>query len=123
MKLSNIGFDRYDEVMAKVPTLIENLAKNKEFSAMMYKGDLNPTDLESAKQMVQKRISEHFPKLMISAKNEIVAYLALLDGVTEKEFAEKTTIGEMVKGVSDMLNDVAFINFFGLYQTPNTEQA
>lgn len=122
MKLSDIGFDRYDEVMAKAPELIKNLAENKEFNAMMFRGDINPSDLESAKQIIQERVSEHFPKLMINAKKELIAYFALLHGVTEKEFAEKATIGDMVSGVSEMMKDVAFINFFGCCQTPNTEQ-
>lgn len=121
MKLCDIGADRYDEVMAAVPALIENLAKNKEFSAMMFRGDINANDLKTAKQIMQKRISEHLPKLMVNAKKELCAYFSLLDGVSEAEFAKKMTIGTMISGITEMLNDAAFINFFGLYQTPSME--
>lgn len=124
MKLCDIGADRYDEVMAAAPELIKNLAKNKEFSAMMFRGDINVNDPETAKtakQIMQKRVSEHLPKLMVNAKKELCAYFALLDGVSEEEFSEKMTIGTMISGITEMLNDAAFINFFGLYQTPSME--
>ncbi len=121
MKLSDIGADRYDKVIAAVPELIENLAKNKEFSAMMFRGDLDVNDLETATQKMQKRISEHLPKLMVNAKKELCAYFALLDGVSETEFTEKMTVGTMMNSITEMLKDAAFIRFFGLYQIPSTE--
>lgn len=121
MKLCDIGFDRYDEVMAKVPELIENLAKNEEFKAMMFRDDLDPSDLKAAQKLLEDRVAQHFPKLMLSAKKELIAYFALIEGVSEEEYTKNLTVGGMIGGVSDMLRDKAFLNFFGLHQTHSTE--
>lgn len=121
MKLSDIGADRYDEVMSKVPELIKNLAKNKDFNAMMNRGGLDPENLESARAAAGKRIMEYFPKLMLSAKKELIAYFSLLEGKGEEEYAKKMTVGSMISGVNEMVQDVAFLNFFGLYLSPDTD--
>lgn len=121
MRLSDIKADRYDEVMAAVPELIENLAKNETFNAMMFRGDLDASDLKAAQKKMTERISEYLPKLMTSAKKELVEYFALLDDVSADEYAKNLTIGSMFNGIEEILKDKVFLNFFALYQTHTTE--
>lgn len=122
MRLCDIGSERYFEVMEKAPALIEKLAANEEFKAMMFKDDLNVEgDKKNAINVMNSRVLKHLPKLMVDAKEDLVSYFALVNGVSEEEYAEKMTIGTIFGEILEALGDKVFLNFFYSYQIPSSE--
>ncbi len=122
MKLYDISSERYSEVMEAAPALIEKLAANEEFKAMMFKDDLDVKgDAKNAQKILSDRVLKHLPKLMVSAKTELVSYFALLNGVSEAEYAQNMTVGKVFDEILDALNDKVFLNFFYSYQTHSSE--
>lgn len=123
MKLSEIKDESRFGVLDEAAVVIEKLAKNEDFKAMMFKDDLDFKDnAETAKQVLNNRVLKNMPKLMKGAKNDLVAYFALVEGVSETEWTKDMTLGKIFNGVVEMLNDSIFLNFFYSYQTPSAEK-
>lgn len=123
MRLSDIKDEERFGVVDEAAAIIERLAKNEDFKAMMFKDDIDPnTDPKIMAQIMNKRVLAHMPKLMRSAKTDIVAYLAVVEGVSEEEYSKDLSLGKIFNGVLEMIKDPIFINFFYLSQTPSAEQ-
>lgn len=123
MRLSDIKDEERFGVVDEAAAIIERLAKNEDFKAMMFKDDIDPkTDPKIMAQIMNKRVFAHMPKLMRSAKADIVAYLAVVEGISEEEYSKDLSLGKIFNGVLEMIKDPIFINFFYLSQAPSAEQ-
>lgn len=116
MKLSDIKDESRFGILDEAAVLIEKLAKNEDFRAMMFKDDIDPnTSRGEAGAIMSQRIKKGLPHLMSTASAEIAEYLALVEGVSVEEYKKDMTLGKLFVGVTDMLNDPIFLNFFYLY--------
>lgn len=124
MRLADIKDESRFGVLDEATAIIEKLSKNEVFKAMMFKDDLNfQTDAETAKQVLNNRVLGNLPKLMKSAKSDLIAYFACVEGISEEEYTKDMTLGKIFNGVIEMLNDPIFLNFFYSYQTPSAEKS
>lgn len=122
MKLSEIKDESRFGVLDEAAAIIERLGQNEDFKNMMFKDDIDgKMDKQSAARLMNKRVYANMPKLMRSAKRDIVTYLALVEGVSEEEYSKDLTLGKLFSGVVEMMNDPVFLNFFYLSQTQCAE--
>lgn len=122
MKLSDISDESRFGVLDEAAAIIERLGQNEDFKNMMFKDDIDTKlDKQSAARLMNKRVYANMPKLMRSAKKDIAAYLALVEGVSEEEYSKDLTLGKLFNGVVEMMNDPVFLNFFYLSQTQCAE--
>lgn len=109
MRLSDVRGERTLDVIADLVEPIANIAQDED-AALLFK----PRPLKKGQTREQEfgeRCRKAVPALLRSHKQDVVAILATIAGVTQEEYMEGMTLSSIVKDVYELLTDEAFIGF------------
>lgn len=110
MRLSEIRGDRVFDVIADIIEPCCNIAQDKEASALFDRTQERPEGV-SAKDFVLDRVKRSMPTLMRSHKDDLIAILSSVEGVSPEEYRESLTIPKLIEGVYETLTDDDLLAF------------
>ena len=99
MKLSEIKGDRALEVIADIMEPISNLLSD-------------PETKNALKNNGQKPIVKVLPKIIKTHKDDIYKMLAILDGVSVKEYSEQSNMVKIINDFTDVVMDESIQSLF-----------
>lgn len=111
MKLSDVKGERSFTILKDAVPYIAKLAKNKYFKKIFDKNGI-PENTDEQQEFMLKRITDNVPDLIVNAKDDIAAYLALLEGVPTEDFVKNASGEKVIGGVLEMFTDEYFRTFF-----------
>lgn len=109
MKLSDIKGERTLDVIADLIDPIANIAQDKDVSEM-FKQQAVPNGME-AREFFAARMRKGMPVLLKGHKDDIIAILATIEGVSPDEYAESLNLAKIIKDFMELVTDEAFIGF------------
>lgn len=110
MRLSEIKGERVFDVIADIIEPVCNIAQDKDASEIFDRSVKRPDDVTAA-EFVLSRIKRAMPKLMRSHKDDLVAILSAIEGVSAEEYLEGLTMPKLIQGVYEILTDEDLLAF------------
>lgn len=110
MRLSDIKGERTLDVIADIIDPIANIAEDSAAAALFRREKL--PEGETPKGFMLQRVRKHLPQLLKSHKEDIIAILAAIEGVSAVEYAEKLDLVKLTKDFTELLTDEAFTQLF-----------
>lgn len=110
MRLSDIKGERTLDVIADIIDPIANIAEDSA-AASLFRREKLPEG-ETPKGFMLQRVRKHLPQLLKSHKEDIIAILAAIEGVSAVEYAEKLDLVKLTKDFTELLTDEAFTQLF-----------
>lgn len=101
MRLSQVKGDRCFEVIADVIEPLTAIAQDEHAKAV-FAGD---------QKGLMTRIVKHAPHIIKGHKDDLVAVMAAIEGVTAEEYAEGLTMAKLLKDVYELLTDEELVAF------------
>ena len=118
MRLSDIRGERVLDVIADMAAPVINIASDKEAVAFFERRP--PKEGQTPHEALAERMKVAAHVLMKGHRDDLVAILATLDGVTVEEYVEGMTLGSVLMDVFELLTDEAFEDFLSS-QRPTEE--
>lgn len=115
MKLSDIKGERTLDVIAEVIEPIANLAEDKDVTALFTRQRL-PQGM-TANEFLIARIKKAAPKLLKKHKEDVIAILATIEGISPQEYGANLNLVKLISDCVDLLADDAFHALFMPAQT------
>lgn len=115
MKLSDIKGDRVLDVIADIINPIAHIAQDKDVAAM-FKREAVPEGME-ARDFFAKRMCKGLPALLKGHKEDVIAILAAIEGVTPEEYTNTLNLAKLFTDTMELLTDEAFIGFLSSSKT------
>lgn len=109
MRLSDVKGERVLDVIAEIAVPAINIASDED-ALRFFKAE-KPEDGQTATEAFADRMKVAAPALMKAHRDDFVAILAALDGVTVEEYVEGMTLGSVLVDVFELLTDEAFEDF------------
>ena len=109
MKLSEVKGERTIDVIAEIIEPIANIAQD-DVARELFSRKPCPDGMEPSDFMAQ-RIKGAAPKLLKDHKQDVVAVMAAIEGVTPEEYTEGLNLAKLVKDLVDMVTDEALVAF------------
>ena len=110
MRLSEIKGDRVFDVIADIIEPCCNIAQDKEASALFDRKQKRP-DGVSAKDFVLDRVKRSLPTLMRTHKDDLIAILSSIEGVSPDEYRESLTMPKLIEDMYETLTDEDLLAF------------
>lgn len=110
MRLSEIRGERVFDVIADIIEPACNIAQDKEAAALFDRSEKRPDDMTPT-EFALSRIKVAMPKLMRSHKDDLVAIMAAIEGVSPDEYREGLTMPKLIQGVYEILTDEDLLAF------------
>ena len=110
MRLSEIRGERVFDVIADIIEPACNIAQDKEAAEIFDRSVKRPDDV-TATEFALSRIKGAMPKLMRSHKDDLVAILSSIDGVSAEEYLDGLTMPKLIQGVFEILTDEDLLAF------------
>lgn len=121
MKLSDVKGDRTLDVIADLIDPIANIAQDKDVSEM-FKRQAVPEGME-AREFFTARMRKGMPALLKGHKDDIIAILATIEGVTPDEYAASLNLAKIIKDFMELVTDEAFIGFLSSSMSEKADTA
>lgn len=118
MRLSEIRGERVLDVIAEIAAPVINIASDPD--AMSFFKAQPPQEGQTPEEALAERMKVAAPALMKTHRDDFIAILASLDGVTIEEYVEGMTLGSVLVDVFELLTDEAFEDFLSS-QEPTAE--
>lgn len=115
MKLSDIKGDRVLDVIADIIDPIANMVQDKDVAAM-FEREAVPDGME-ARDFFAKRMCKGLPVLLKSHKADIIAAMAVIEGVTPEQYAASLDFPKLFTDVMELVTDDAFLDFLSSSET------
>lgn len=115
MRLSDVKGDRVLDVVADIIEPIANIAEDEK-AAALFKREVRP-DGETANSYAIKRLKKGVPPLIRGHKEDIIAIMAAIEGVTPKEYAAGLDLLRLIKDFTELITDQTFLGLFTSAQT------
>lgn len=109
MRLSDIRGERVLDVMADIAAPVINIASDKD--AMLFFSPQPPKEGQTPHEALAERMKVAAPALLKAHRDEFIAILAALEGVSVEEYVEGMTLGSVLVDVFELLTDEAFDDF------------
>lgn len=110
MRLSDIKGERTLDVIADIIDPIANIAEDSAAAALFRREKL--PEGETPKGFMLHRVRKHLPHLLKSHKEDIIAILAAIEGISAEAYAEKLDLVKLTKDFTELLTDEAFTQLF-----------
>ena len=121
MRLSEVKGDRVLDVIADLIEPVGRIAQDPETRRLLAKRDLPEGMTQQA--FLISRVTQHAPTIIRSHKDDVVAILSTISGVTPDEYRKGMTFGSLVQDAFELLTDDAFADFLGSQQTETASAA
>lgn len=109
MKLSDIKGERVFDVIADIIDPIANVAQDKDV-AEMFKRKAVPEGME-ANEFFAERMRKGVPALLKGHKQDVIAILAAIEGVTPEQYEVSLDFPKLFTDVMELMTDDAFLGF------------
>lgn len=109
MKLSDVKGERTLDVIADLIDPIASIAQDKDVSDM-FERQAVPEGME-ARDFFAARMRKGMPALLKGHKDDVIAILAIIEGVSPDEYAESLNLAKIIKDFMELVTDEAFIGF------------
>ena len=106
MRLSDIQGERVFDVIADIIDPIANIAEDEQASAMFRREKL--PDGMTAKEFMAQRARKALPALLKGHKDDIIAILAAIDGVSTDAYKSALNLVKLMRDATELLTDEAF---------------
>ena len=110
MKLSDIKGERTLDVIAEIIEPISNIAQDKQ-AAALFKREKAPKGMDARSFAIEK-LNNAASSLIKTHKNDIMAILAAIQGVSVDEYTDTLNIAKIMHEFVEIANDSEFINLF-----------
>lgn len=110
MRLSEIRGERVFDVIADIIEPCCNIAQDKEAAALFDRSEKRP-DGVSQKDFALGKVRRSVPTLMRGHKDDLIAILSAVDGVSPDEYRDGLTMAKLVQGVYEILTDEDLLAF------------
>lgn len=110
MKLSEIKGERTLDVIAEIIEPISNIAQDKQ-AAALFKREKAPKGMDARSFAIEK-LKNAAISLIKTHKNDIIAILAAIQGVSVEEYTNTLNIAKLMHDFVDIANDSEFIGLF-----------
>lgn len=110
MKLSEIKGERTLDVIAEIIEPISNIAQDKQ-AAALFKREKAPKDMDARSFAIEK-LKNAAISLIKTHKNDIIAILAAIQGVSVEEYTNTLNIAKLMQDFVEIANDSEFIGLF-----------
>jgi hypothetical protein len=110
MRLSEIKGERVFDVIADIIEPCCNIAQDEAASELFDRTKKRP-DGVSAKDFALDRAKRSMPSLMRTHKDDLVAILSAIEGVSPDEYRKGLTMPKLIQGVYEMLTDEDLLAF------------
>lgn len=108
MKLSEIKGERTLDVIADLVDPVANIAQDKAFMDIV---KTKPAEGEDKVSAMVERVRGAIPLLLIEHRDDVVAIMATIEGVTVAEYVESLSLPKLAKDVMDVLTDEDLLGF------------
>lgn len=109
MKLSDVRGDRTIDVIADVIGPISNIAED-ENAMELFKAKDVPEGM-TQQQFFAKRVKKSAPALLRDHKQDVIAILAAIEGVTPEEYAESLNLAKLLGDMVELMTDETILDF------------
>ena len=106
MRLSDIQGERVFEVSADISDPMANSAEDEQASAMCRR-EKRPEGM-TAKEFVTQRARKALPALLNGHKDDIIAILASIEGVSAESYKGALNLVKLMRDATELLTDEAF---------------
>ena len=106
MRLSEIQGERVFDVIADIIDPIANIAEDDAASAL-FKREKLPEGM-TAKEFMTQRARKALPALLKGHKDDIIAILAAIDGVSTDAYKGALNLVKLMRDATELLTDEAF---------------
>lgn len=110
MRLSEIKGERVFDVIADIIEPACSIAQDKDAADLFDRSKERPEGM-TAKEFALERVKRSVPKLMRSHRDDLVAIMAAIEGVSFEEYMGEVTISSLIKAVYEMLTDEDLLAF------------
>lgn len=118
MRLSDIQGEHVFDVIADIIDPIANIAEDEQASAMFRREKL-PEGM-TVKQFATQRARKALPALLKGHKNDIIAILASIEGVSTDAYKDALNLVKLMRDATELLTDDAFTALFLSAQSENS---
>lgn len=119
MRLSDIRGERVLDVIADITAPVINIASDDEAARFFERKP--PKEGQTPQEALAERMGEAAPALLRRHRDDLIAILATLDGVTVDEYVEGMTLGSVLVDVFELLTDEAFESFLSSQEQTEEE--
>lgn len=109
MKLSDIKGERTFDVIADVIGPISSIAEDENAMELFKAKDV--PDGMTPQQFFAKRVKKSAPALLRDHKQDVIAILAAIDGVTPEEYAETLNLAKLLGDMVELMTDETILDF------------
>lgn len=110
MKLSDIHGERVFDVIADIIDPIANIAEDEKASAM-FRREKIPEGM-TVKKFATQRARKALPALLKDHKNDIIAILAAIEGVSAESYKGALNLVKLMRDATELLTDDTFTALF-----------
>lgn len=110
MRLSEIKGERVFDVIADIIEPACSIAQDKEAADLFDRSKKRPEGMEP-RDFALQRVKSAVPKLMRSHKDDLVAIMSAIEGVSADEYLEGLTMPKLIQGVYEILTDDDLLAF------------
>ncbi len=121
MRLSEVKGDRVLDVIADLIEPVGRIAQDPETRRLLANRDLPEGMTQQA--FLIARVTQHAPTIIRSHKDDVIAILSAISGVTPDEYREGMTFGSLIQDVFELLTDDAFTDFLDSQQAETANVA
>lgn len=114
-QISEIKGEKSFDILAGLIEPVTNIATDKKAAELFGVRPL-PKGM-TTQQFILQRVKEAIPNLMKRHKKDLIAILALLSDMTEKEYKEQMTLDGVMLDLSQLISDPIFNAFFTMPQS------
>lgn len=111
MKLSDVKGERVFDVIADIIDPIAIIASDEE-SARLFHREPCPEGMQPW-QFFIKKVRRSLPTLVRSHRDELVAILSTIKGVSAEEYVKDLTFASLFADLTELVTDAEFVSFFG----------
>lgn len=115
MKLSDIKGERVFDVIADIIDPIANIAQDKDVAGM-FKRTAVPEGMK-ARDFFAERMRKGMPALLKGHKQDIIAILATIEGVTPEQYTDTLDLAKLFTDAMELVTDNAFLDFLSSRET------
>lgn len=110
MRLSDIRGERVFDVIADIIEPACNIAQDEDAASLFDRSIKRPDGMEPS-QFALERVKRAVPKLMRTHRDDLVAILASIEGVTPEQYVQDLTMPKLIQAVYEMLTDEDLLAF------------
>lgn len=109
MRLSDVSGERTLDVIADVISPLISITSDKALADTLERRQC-PEGMDPKEFMLQ-RISKNVPNVIRGHKEDVIAILSAIGGVSKEEYVRGMTLMSLINDVMELVNDAEFMDF------------